>query len=82
MITIYIFIFRGIWPLDQHFFLLKAKDKTRSYEPETKCVIDIPSAIHLFKGAETTDQLSQLIEIKATELAKRWNDTFGTKVKQ
>ena len=69
-------LFRSIYPVGKHFFVLQTIDHARHYKPENKIVIDIPAAVNIFYHP---DRIEQHITHVATELLDKWNATFVNK---
>ena len=64
--------------MSKYFFVVQTIDRSKSYSPENKIVIDIPAGVTIFE-----DQLGILTHVKdvAKELAAEWNAAFVDKPK-
>ena len=58
--------------------MVQTIDRSKSYSPENKIVIDIPAGVTIFE-----DKLGILSHVKevALELSQQWNDTYVDKPK-
>ena len=72
------FFFSTLYPVSKYFFVIQTIDRSKSYSPENKIVIDIPAGVTIFE-----DQLGILKHVKdvAKELADEWNAAFVDKPK-
>ena len=69
----YIF-YSTIFPVSDYFFLLKISDWSKEYKPESKILMDIPSALNFFhKDPKFT---LSMITSKVEKLANGWNSVF------
>ena len=70
--------FSNLYPVSKYFFVIQTIDRSKSYSPENKIVIDIPAGVTIFE-----DQLGILKHVKdvAKELADEWNAAFVDKPK-
>ena len=59
--------------MSKYFFVIQTVDRSKSYSPENKIVIDIPAGVTIFE-----DQLGILKHVQevAKELATKWNETY------
>ena len=73
--TIFFYIFYStIFPVSDYFFLLKISDWSKEYKPESKILMDIPSALNFFhKDPKFT---LSMITSKVEKLANGWNSVF------
>lgn len=69
--------FSSIWPVSKHFVSMTAKDATRSYRPLSRTIIDMTTFGELFNGSARADKVAKLLQLKAKELCKRWNDHYS-----
>ena len=60
--------------MSEYFFMLKVSDWSKEYKPESKIVIDIPSALNFF--LININHTKKCIASKTRELVKEWNDAF------
>jgi hypothetical protein len=65
-----------VFPIGQHFFLVKIIDSSKDYAPESKVIFDIPTAVNFFSRAEMT---KAILGSKARDLLKKWNKEFAGK---
>ena len=54
--------------------MLKVSDWSKEYKPESKIVIDIPSALNFF--LINIEHTKKCIAAKTRELVKEWNNTY------
>jgi len=75
---IWVLFFSNLYPVSKYFFVVQTIDRSKSYSPENKIVIDIPAGVTIFE-----DQLGILTHVKdvAKELAAEWNAAFVDKPK-
>jgi hypothetical protein len=60
--------------VSDYFFLLKISDWSKEYKPESKILMDIPSALNFFhKDPKFT---LSMITSKVEKLANGWNSVF------
>ena len=64
--------------MSKYFFVIQTVDRSKSYSPENKIVIDIPAGVTIFE-----DQLGILKHVQevAKELAAKWNETYVNRPK-
>ena len=60
--------------------MLKATDFSKEYKPESKIVMDIPTALNFFLRAP--DFTQKMVGEKIGRLVKEWNRTYGAKDSQ
>ena len=70
----YIFFCSHLFPVSEYFFMLKVSDWSKEYKPESKIVIDIPSALNFF--LINIEHTKKCIAAKTRELVKEWNNTY------
>jgi len=71
------FHFSTLYPYNGHFFAISAKDRTLSYRPETKVVVDIYSAYCLFKRnpKQTLNAINSMVQ----SICAAWNTKYSSK---
>lgn len=62
--------------MKNHFFLMKTHNSERKYAPETKMILDIPSAVNIF-APDGIPELLDTIRGKIDILCADWNYKFG-----
>lgn len=66
-----------LFPVGEHFMLIRVSDWSKDYHPESKIIIDIPSGLNFFlKNADFT---RDVVAAKVKDLVQRWNDRFYKK---
>lgn len=66
-----------LYPFNEHFFAISAIDRTLSYAPETKIVLDIWSAFKILR--ENAGFTAHKLSKQAKELCEKWNDKYSRK---
>jgi hypothetical protein len=62
--------------LEKHFFLIRVQDNSVSYAPNSKIIIDIPTALNFFADPDGTETL---VADQTKDLARRWNQKYLNK---
>jgi hypothetical protein len=70
-----LFFYSAIFPLAGYFFLIKISDWSKDYKPESKIVLDIPTALNFF--SKSPDFTKKMVGDKVRTLIKKWNDKFA-----
>lgn len=70
----YFLIDRKLYPLDQHYFLMKIYDWSKSYKPINLTYLDIPTALSFFGNYKKT---RELIENTIAQCVETWNTQYG-----
>lgn len=68
---------RKIYDIGSHFFAVRVKDGSKSYTPESKIVMDLPTAWAFF-GLNPTETQS-VVQEKVRLLCKSWNEQYAFK---
>lgn len=67
-------IFRKLYPVDQHFFLIKLYDWSKTYRPINLTYQDIPTALSFFGQYQKT---RDLIDTTVEQCVESWNTLYG-----
>ena len=70
----YVFFCSHLFPVNEYFFMLKVSDWSKEYKPESKIIMDIPSALNFF--LINVEHTRNCISLKTRALIKEWNDTY------
>ena len=70
----FVFISSSIYPLNGFFFLIKIWDLSKAYKPESKIVLDIPTALTFL--ACDQDFTVQMVGDKVRNLVAEWNKVY------
>ena len=68
-------MFSALFPVARHFFLLKVVDWSKSYKPESKSLLDVPSALNFF--LRDTRYTLEVVEQRLREYVNLWNVTYS-----
>ena len=68
------FFCRAIYPVSKYFFLLQTKDLSKEHEPESKIILDVPTAVTILE-----DKIGILTHVKnvATAMRDDWNKRYA-----
>jgi hypothetical protein len=61
----------------QHYFLMRAKDDSKTYSPESQVVFDIPTAVAFF-GEKARAATLEKVHQMALALVSEWNRHFAS----
>ena len=71
--NLYLYIFFGsdLYPVSTHFFCITALDRSKTWNPVTTAILDVPTAFAFF-GANARDTLDRLDQV-VQNLTMSWN---------
>jgi hypothetical protein len=69
-----ILVCSSLWPLGKFFFVINVSDGSVQYAPESKIVVDIPTAVNFFGDPES---VKSVVGEKVRDLVKRWNEKYS-----
>ena len=72
-----LFAFSLLYPLNGHYFVISGIDRTLSYTPETRSVLDIASAYTVF--CKLSNLTVHKISKQVTEICEKWNLKYEAK---
>lgn len=62
--------------MKKNFFLIKVVDNSREYCPESKTILDIPTAYRFFSDPDST---KRIVLESARNIVEKWNELYYEK---